>query len=273
MSAPQLEDGYTKIANEILEAFARTPSLGSEAFQVLMLVLRRSYGFHRKDAEMTISFICKGTGLKHRSACRAVERLVSKRLIVRQESIVKFNKNYDEWVVSKRLTSVQTDTPPVSKRRTEVVSKRLTNKERVKDTPKKETVTKVTGATQRYEDGTKVILLKDEPMSQLDERDRSFPRKRVYGQEKYDWCLDYCEHLLGRSLTGQEKWNRIYARHLVNKWGVTKVKALLEFVCAPESWWFEKLGQMSTLYKNSERLVLEMENKKNGGENKVLVIS
>jgi len=138
MASPQIEDGYTRIANEVMEAFARLPSLGSEAFQVLMLVLRRSYGFQRKDAEMTISFICKGTGLKHRSACRAVERLVSKRLIVRKDSIIKFNKNYDEWAVSKRLTSVQTDTPPVSKRRTQVVSKRLTNKERLKETPKKE---------------------------------------------------------------------------------------------------------------------------------------
>src|SRR5690348_18119569 len=52
----------SRIANEVMEAFAKVPSLGSEAFQVLMLVLRRSYGFQKKDAEMTISFICRGTG-------------------------------------------------------------------------------------------------------------------------------------------------------------------------------------------------------------------
>lgn len=137
MASPQKENGYTSVANELLEAFAQTHSIGSEAFQVLMLLIRRSYGFHRKDAEMSISFIAKGTGLKRRCASRAVERLVSKRMIVRTESIVSLNKNYDEWVVSKRTPSVQTDTPPVSKRRTEVVSKRTPNKERLKETPER----------------------------------------------------------------------------------------------------------------------------------------
>lgn len=138
MASPQKENGYTSIANELMEAFARTPSIGSEAFQVLMLLLRRSYGFQKKDAEMSISFIAQGTGMKRRCASRAIERLVSKRLIVRAGSIVAINKNYDEWVVSKRTPPVQTDTPPLSKRRTEVVSKRTPNKERVKETPEKE---------------------------------------------------------------------------------------------------------------------------------------
>lgn len=138
MASPQKENGYTSIANELMEAFARTPSIGSEAFQVLMLLLRRSYGFQKKEAEMSISFIAQGTGMKRRCASRAIERLVSKRLIVRTGSLVAINKNYDEWVVSKRTPPVRSDTPPVSKRRTEVVSKRTPNKERVKETPEKE---------------------------------------------------------------------------------------------------------------------------------------
>lgn len=126
--------------------------------------------------------------------------------------------------------------------------------------------------SRKYEDGTELILLKDEIMSQIDDRDRSFPRKRVFGDEKVDWILDYSEHLLGRKLGGKEVWNRRYARHLANKHGMTKVKALLEYVCAPESWWFDKLTQMGSLYKHSERLLVEMTAKPKS-ENKILVIS
>ncbi len=145
MASPQLENGYAQISNEILEAFARVPSLGSEAFQVLMLMLRRTYGFHQKEAEMTISFIAKGTGMKRRNVVRATERLVSKRILIHVKSVLSLNKNYDEWVVSKRTPSVQTDTGVVSKRITQVVSKRTPNKDTYKNTPVKDIATTVAG--------------------------------------------------------------------------------------------------------------------------------
>lgn len=138
MASPQKENGYTSIANELLEAFARVPSLGSEAAQVLFLVLRRSYGFQKKDAEMSIAFIAKGTGMKRTNVVRATKRLVSKRILSHKDSVITLNKNYDTWLVSKRIPSIQTDTPPVSKRITKVVSKRIPNKERDKETPEKE---------------------------------------------------------------------------------------------------------------------------------------
>lgn len=273
MASPQKENGYTSIANELMEAFARTPSIGSEAIQVLILLLRRSYGFQRKDAEMSISFIEQGTGMKRANAVRAVKRLVSKRILVHVGSSMSINKNYDTWVVSKRIPQYPIRYPPSIQTDTKVVSKRIPNKERIKETPdrKKQTVSKDTEAKPRtYEDGTKIILLPKETMSQIDERDRSFPRKRVFGNEKVDWTLDRIEFLLGRKLTGQERWNRIYAQHLTNKYGMTKTKALIEFICVPESWWFDKLSQMSTLYKNADRLFQEMEKEP---ENKILVIS
>lgn len=273
MASPQLENGYAQISNEILEAFARYPSLGSEAFQVLALVLRYTYGFHRKSAELSISFIAKGTGMKRANVVRATERLVSKRILVHEKSALSLNKNHDEWVVSKRIPSIQSDTPPVSKRIPKVVSKRIPKKDNLKINLSKDTLSKDKGATPRtYEDGTKVILLPKEISMPIDDRDRSFPRKRVYGDEKVDWTLDYTEHLLGRKLSGQERWNRIYARHLVNKYGMTKVKGLLEYVCSPDSWWFEKLGQVSTLWKHAERLMIEKDGTTKG-KNNIKVIS
>jgi len=43
-----------------------------------------------------------------------------------------FNKNYDEWLVSKRIPSIQTDTGGVSKRIPLLVSKRIPKKDRLK---------------------------------------------------------------------------------------------------------------------------------------------
>lgn len=140
MASPQKENGYAPIANEILEALSRVPSLGSEAFQVLMFVLRFCYGFQRKEAELSLTFIAKGTGMKKRNVSRGIERLVSKRMVVRSKSATTFNKNYDQWVVSKRTGSVQSDRGVVSKRMEKVVSNRTLKKDNVKDNLNKDNV-------------------------------------------------------------------------------------------------------------------------------------
>jgi hypothetical protein len=98
-------------------------------------------------------------------------------------------------------------------------------------------------------------------MSSIDDRDRSFPRKRTFGDEKIDWTLDYLEFKLGRKLTGQEVWNRRYAAHLARKWGMGRVKKLLDWITDPGNWWYDKLSQMSTLYKKSEQMFAQMEEK------------
>lgn len=163
MASPQKENGFTQISNEILEAFARTPSLGSEAFQVLMLVLRYTYGFQRKDAEMSISFIAKGTGMKKRNVSRTIERLVSKRMIVRDKSLMIFNKNHEEWVVSKRTGSVQSDGGGVSNRMKKVVSNRTDKKERVKENLIKEK--DIASRNDAVQDSVKIKRNQNDPMT------------------------------------------------------------------------------------------------------------
>lgn len=120
MANPQKENGYTAIANEIMEALCRYRIPG-EARQVLDCVLRLTYGFtDRKEVELSYTDIAKMTGLSRRNVVRAVAYLVSKAtLSVRNDTTsktsgantLKFNKNYEEWgVVSKQTPSVRTDT-------------------------------------------------------------------------------------------------------------------------------------------------------------------
>lgn len=44
---PQTENGFTQIANELIEQFARIRIPG-EAMQVFWVMLRKIYGFHKK---------------------------------------------------------------------------------------------------------------------------------------------------------------------------------------------------------------------------------
>ncbi len=102
MANPQLENGYTKIANEILEALARIRIPG-EARQVLDFVLRKTYGFHKKEDVISLSQIVLGTNLKKADACRAIRKLLLMNLIIIGKKATlkgktyRFNKDFETW--------------------------------------------------------------------------------------------------------------------------------------------------------------------------------
>lgn len=126
MASPQTSNGFTRLANELLEALMRVPSIGSEAFQVLMYVIRRTYGFNRTAAKISYGDISRATGLERRNAVRGMARLVEKKIVFRIRETTAINKNYDAWVVSKRTLApgVQSDTGSVSDRTRPPVSDR-----------------------------------------------------------------------------------------------------------------------------------------------------
>lgn len=137
MASPQLEKGYTRIANEILEHLSFAGINGSE-YRILLVVIRKTYGFNKKKDKISISQFEKSTKMKHKQAVRTINSLVSKRILLKEENTYKFNKNWEEWVVSKRTPRVLLDTPPVSYRTPKPVSYRTHTKEK-KETSTKET--------------------------------------------------------------------------------------------------------------------------------------
>jgi phage replication O-like protein O len=99
----QLENGYTRIANELLEAVCLTPFIATH-LKIILLCWRFTYGFGRKQAELSVSFISKATGISRRYVSEGLNELIkSKVLTVIHEStyskprIIAFNKNYKEW--------------------------------------------------------------------------------------------------------------------------------------------------------------------------------
>ena len=54
MANPQIEDGYTKIANELLEAFSKHNFSAYET-RVLMAIIRKTYGWNKKSDFISVS--------------------------------------------------------------------------------------------------------------------------------------------------------------------------------------------------------------------------
>jgi phage replication O-like protein O len=101
MSA-QLEDGYTRIANEILEQIAKI-KLSPTQYRLLFIVWRYTYGFNRKEHDLTLGFLSKATGCDKRQLQRELKGL-EERNIVHQKIIngvgrkIQFNKKHDKWI-------------------------------------------------------------------------------------------------------------------------------------------------------------------------------
>jgi phage replication O-like protein O len=106
----QLEHGYTRIANEILEQMARI-KLSPTQYRILFLVWRCTYGFQKKEHEMSLSFIGEATGIDKRNIQRELKSLEEKNIIhqeIKNGSYRKlsFNKKYDEWVVETTIGEI-----------------------------------------------------------------------------------------------------------------------------------------------------------------------
>ncbi len=116
MSGPQKENGFTPIANEILDVVARLP-INATQFRILMVVWRYTYGFNRKQHELSQNFIAEATGLHKKQIQRELNNLIKINVInIEKEAtfssprILKFNKYHDSWVVAKQLPPNKKDT-------------------------------------------------------------------------------------------------------------------------------------------------------------------
>ncbi len=107
MSSPQKEHGYTAIANEIMEALARINISGRD-FNVLILVLRKTYGFNKKVDFISLSQISKHCNISVIRASQVMKRLILSKILTIKENLngigksYCFNKHYNEWNTLKK---------------------------------------------------------------------------------------------------------------------------------------------------------------------------
>ena len=129
---PQLENGYTKIANEILDALIKYRIPG-EQVQVLLYILRKTYGFNKTNDRISNSQFVSATGMKKGNVSRAVKNLVSKNIVIKSDNkyipTYRFNKNYKTWKVLSILQPVINITTSVIKTDNKLLSKVMDTKE------------------------------------------------------------------------------------------------------------------------------------------------
>lgn len=137
---PQLDDGYTKIANEILDALIcfRIPG---EQRQCLDFIIRKTYGFNKLEDRISNSQFVRATGLKKGNVSRSIKALVDKNIVIKNDNYntpsYRFNKKYKSWkVLSKKQPVIKSDTV-VIKSDKKPLSKVMDTKERKKLLQKK----------------------------------------------------------------------------------------------------------------------------------------
>lgn len=75
-----LDKGFTRIANEILESLASCDLSGRE-LRLLMIIMRYTYGFQRKKAELSLSFLSKATGIRPEHISKSLKKLSDRNII------------------------------------------------------------------------------------------------------------------------------------------------------------------------------------------------
>lgn len=102
MASPQTKNGYTRIANEILEQIMKT-NLNGTQFRIVIAIWRYTYGFRRKVYEIPLSFLAKEINTKKSHVDKELDILIDRKIVTvigigqRRGRILAFNKNYDEW--------------------------------------------------------------------------------------------------------------------------------------------------------------------------------
>ena len=186
MANPQLSNGYTKIANELLEAICRLNISGNE-MRILLYIIRRTYGFNSSYAEMPLSEISVAVGIRSVHVSRALKRLAELNIIERHSSkgvspqTVSLVKNYDKWAVEncivlplpKTVTVTKNGNPTITKNGNPTITKNgnptitkngnCTYKENIKENIKE----RVKERTPRGEYGN--VFLSDDEINKLNQ--------------------------------------------------------------------------------------------------------
>ena len=120
MANPQIENGYTPIANELLEAIYGA-RLNATQFKIVLMVVRYTYGFSRKEHHLSLSFIAKGTGVHKNQVSRDLSRLIERKILLEiapptfsKPRTLSLNKNYDSWLSTETVTVTENVNPTVT---------------------------------------------------------------------------------------------------------------------------------------------------------------
>jgi len=143
----QMENGFTRIADSLLDALALA-DLSKRELKIMLVVLRRTYGFGKKHAPLSASFIAQATGIQRQHIASTISAMVQRGILHREHTqhanLLGINK---AWFPSPETVTVgspetgtvaspKTGTPTVPKTGTPHVPKQVHKRETSIDTSK-----------------------------------------------------------------------------------------------------------------------------------------
>lgn len=126
-----IDDGYTRFANELLEAIA-SADLTARQLKVMLAYVRKTYGFNKKTDRIADEQIAQLTGLSRQNVNKAKKELISMNCLFMDGNQIGVNREVSAWQFSKCLQVSNfvsnLETKNVSKLETLNVSKLETHK-------------------------------------------------------------------------------------------------------------------------------------------------
>ncbi|EEW1253142.1 TPA: replication protein [Escherichia coli] len=126
-----IDDGYTRFANELLEAIA-SANLTARQLKVMLAYVRKTYGFNKKTDRIADEQIAQLTGLSRQNVNKAKKELISMNCLFMDGNQIGVNSEVSAWQFSKCLQVSnfvsKLETKNVSKLETLNVSKLETHK-------------------------------------------------------------------------------------------------------------------------------------------------
>lgn len=128
---------YTQIPNDFLENML--PSLGLAETKVLLVIFRKTFGWHRIRDRISLSQLQKLTGCNRTNILTAIDSLISKKLIIKEVVGEKgYQETFYELVIdnSNNFTQCHSSTPPQCHSSTPPSATAAPTKERIKEIEK-----------------------------------------------------------------------------------------------------------------------------------------
>jgi phage replication O-like protein O len=216
--SPQCEDGYTKIANELLEALSSARMSGRQ-WQIILLIIRNTYGFQRKEWKTSNQEIANSLNMHRQHTSNELKVLHERKIIFVTENgyerkvTIGIQKKYNKWSSSPKSVTV-TENGYDSSRKTVTVPL------------KKKEILNMSFVTENgYEKKRKHSLPKNFPLS---EKLRNFAiEKNIPSQEIEELFSAFCDHFWNNGKTGLD-WDRAWYNWVRNevRWNPKKYQVV-----------------------------------------------
>lgn len=224
MASPQKENGFTPIANEIIEHLVQAKMSGTE-WQYVMCIFRKTYGWKKREDWVTNSQISQMTGLKKERVSEAKRRLLARNIVTEKRNKISIQKDWEKWIELRKSVTIVTEKRN-SELRKSVHTKETITKEKISESKDSQSKNKKDMGWNKKSDNDD-----DLPVVDMDTGEVSGEKVRTKKYPNAPAVRKVFQAVLGKN---PQNWrvnkNQLLAcENLYTERGIEKVKRALEF--------------------------------------------